>query len=899
MDLQSFQESENCASAGASRSNGGQRGPFLSSIIAAIYMNLEPGRQFGSYEVLNLIGAGGMGEVYRARDMKLKREVAIKSLPAAFSNHPDRVARFQREAEVLASLNHPNIGAIHHLEEAEGSLLLILELVEGETLADKIARGPLPVDDALKIAKQIADAMEAAHAQGIVHRDLKPANVKITKLGNVKVLDFGLAKIYEPEHSAVSSSQSPTLMSGTMSGALMGTAAYMSPEQARGQEADAGSDVWAFGCVLYEMLTGKSPFGGETLTDILASVVKTDPDWTALKRNTPPAVRRLLLRCLKKDRRQRLRDMGDAALDIDEALNTNLDPAVTAGAAERAGRYAWPIAIVAIVIAIAAIIGQQKTAAPETQQIRFAVHPPQRFFVRGESTDFALSPDGRHLAFIAEDTTRKIWLRSLNSAEARPLAGTENARTVFWSPDSHYIAFVTGLKLSKISIADGQTQAICDIDGFPGAAWSSKNEIVFSSDGNLFHVSGNGGSPRPLAFNTGHPDGERGAVPSFLPDGDHLFIARTREPDRGVWAVSITSNERKQILPFATRVAYSTTGHLLYLRDRKLFAQPFDPKKLELSGEPIVLENESQTAWFGNFSLSSNGIVPWAGPRLGAAQWAWPDRTGQKTKLWLPGGLYRQVRLSTNASRTAVAVTADAGARVWILELSSGIFSRLTTNTGNENDMVWSPDGRELAFSWHRNLYRKTLGAADVIPVLENNDEKWLHDWSPDGRFVIFAHDKGVYAVPPSGKGETLKLIENNFGNDEFRVSPDNKWIAFNSDESGRSEVYVSSFPSMNNRRQISNSGGGIPRWRGDMREMYYMRTDGTLMGVDVRPGDVLETGAPRAMFRTQVPFSSVLDQYDVTADGKRFLVIENEDEAVSPPINVVINWLPDLKKTR
>lgn len=860
-------------------------------------MPLQPGTKFGSYEVLSLLGVGGMGEVYRARDTLLKRDVAIKALPDAFSRDAERVSRFQREAEVLASLSHPNIAAIHHLEEVDGLRFLVLEFVEGETLEERISRGPAPVNEALRIARQIAEAMEAAHAKGIVHRDLKPANVKITADTKVKVLDFGLAKIYEEELPASNFSQSPTLVSGTMAGALLGTAAYMSPEQARGQNVDHQADIWAFGCILYEMLTGKVSFQGDTMADIFGSILKSEPDWNALPKDTPAAVVRLLRRCLQKERTRRMRDIGDAGLEIDEALTDPLPPStgtVIAAPGTRAA-YAWIVAALAIVTAIASIVTSRTGVEPENKTVRFSVPPPQRFFLRGQAAQFVLSPDGRNLAFVAEDTIRRIWVRSLDATEAKPLAGTDNATLPFWSPDSRYVGFWRNQKLHKISIADGHTQSIANVSGFPSATWSRNNVIVFGDDERLFRVSADGGEPELFV----KPEASRKETwvggAHFLPDGDHLSfsVASEQREAAGLWVISVASGERKRILPFGVRAKYSpATRQLLFVRDGKLIAQPFDAARLEITGDEAVVDTQAAAGeQIGAFDVSSDGVFAWSARPIGAARLVWRDRTGNRMNVGLEPGLYRQVRLSPDGARAAVNMSTSSLAQdIWLLEMGSGVFSRMTAAAGNENDMVWSPDGRELAFAWRGNLYRKTIGASEFTPILESAASTWLHDWSPDGRLLVFARDRGVYIMPASGQGQPSTLLENDFNKDEFRVSPDSRWIAYNSDETGRSEIYAASFPNFDKRRQVSNSGGAIPRWRNDMREMYYMQLDGSLMAVDIRAGEGLETSAPRVLFKTEGPVSSVLDQYDVTADGKTFLLIENEDNAVSPPINLIIS---------
>jgi Tol biopolymer transport system component len=858
-------------------------------------MGVAIGSKLGSYEITSLLGKGGMGEVYRARDTKLKRDVAIKVITEEFTRDADRVNRFQREAEVLASLSHPNIAAIHHLEQVDGTPFLILELVEGETLADRIARGPLFLDNALAIARQIAQAVEAAHSKAIVHRDLKPANVKVTPDGKVKVLDFGLAKIYETQPTSAEFSQSPTLVSGTLNGVLIGTAAYMSPEQARGQNADRQSDIWAFGCILYEMLSGKPAFAGNTIADILAAIMKTEPDWTSLPAGTPSRVRLLLQRCLQKDRARRLRDIGDAVLEIDSE-----EPAI---AEQEHGRnYKAPLAwlIAGVVITLAAVLGitsfNRKAPSPQ-RTLHFTIPPPGHFFIRGQNAQFALSPDGRYLAFMAEGGTRSLWIRPLDSAQATPIAAATNGSLPFWSADSRYIGFWQNQQLKKWSIADGQSQVIGNAAGFPEATWNSKDVIIFSGDGTLYRIAGNGSNSEAIVA----PDASRKetqiGAPQFLPDGDHfLFAVIGDDPQAaGLWVMSLASRDRKRLLSTPVRAKYSpATGDLLYIRDGHLIKQPFDILALELKGTATILKlDSSDDGAIGSFDISADGILVWNARPASAARLVWRDRTGNKTNVALDPGLYRQIRLSPDGTKAAVNLIAENQSQVqdiWLLELTTGVFSRITSGQGQANDPVWSPDGRQIAFQWRGNLYRRMIGSPEIIPILETPVSKWLHDWSRDGRSVVLAYDRGVYILSPES-GSMTTFLEDNFNKDEFRVSPDGRWIAYNSDESGRHEIYVASFPKLDNRRQVSNSGGTIPRWRADMREMYYMRPDGSMMAVEVRNGELLQTGSPQPLFGTDIPVSSVLDQYDVTSDGQKFLIIENEENAVSPPIHVAVNW--------
>ena len=861
-------------------------------------MSLSIGTQLGSHEITALLGKGGMGEVYRARDKKLKREVAIKILPDEFSRNGDRVSRFQREAELLASLNHPHIAGIYELAESGGMRYLVLELVDGETLEDRLKRVRISVEEALSMAKQIAEALEAAHEKGIVHRDLKPANVKITTEGKLKVLDFGLAKAFgEPESPALS--HSPTVVSASMPGAIVGTAAYMSPEQTRGHAADNRSDIFSFGSVLYEMLTGKRAFPGETMADIFASIIKAEPDWSLLPPNIPGSAHQLLRRCLQKDRTRRMRNIGDAAIEIDGILSQPLsDGAGKEGPSRprRASWYIWGAALIVVLILVGMSIGLRPPPTP-APVIRFAIEPPEPFFTRGEVNRFVLSPDGRHLAFVAEGASRKLWVRSLDSSVSRPIPGTENARFLpFWSPDSRYVGFYSNNSLYKVSIGDDHVQAICTVPGFPDSTWNANNVIVTAIEGTLYRVSADGGDLQVVLAPPGSTEEVQFFAPEFLPDGNHFLyaVSSSQRDAQGVWVRSLNSGEQKRLLPFAIAARYYS-GHLLYLREGKLLAQPFDIAKLSVTGEQFSITPEpGRNSSIGAFHTASTDVLAWSEKPKGAAELTWRDRFGKKTPVNLPPGLYRQVRLSPGASRAALLTSDNPG--IFLLEMSSGVFSRLTSSPRSETDMVWSPDGKELAFSLRGNLFRRAIGSSDAVPFYQSPEGKWLHDWSPDGKYLVFAHDQGVYALPTTGEQKPITLLENSFSKDEFRVSPDNHWIAYNSDESGQSEVYVASFPKFDHRRQVSNSGGAVPRWRGDMKELYYLGSDGKLIAVDVRAGEVLETSAPHTLFQADIPFTTVLDQYDVTSDGQKFLIIENEAGATSPPINIVVNWAEELR---
>jgi serine/threonine protein kinase len=871
---------------------------------------LVAGTQIGPYQISGLIGAGGMGEVYRATDTRLRRDVAIKVLPDSLAADADRRARFQREAETLAALNHSHIAGIYGMEQSGANVYLVLEFVEGETLADRIRRGPIPVEDALRIARQMAIAIDAAHSKGIIHRDLKPANVKITPEGQVKVLDFGLAKMFGGDGAEVDISNSPTQVSQTVAGTLIGTAAYMSPEQARGRDAGTASDVWAFGCVLFEMLTGRQAFAGDSLADILGSIVKSEPDWSALPADTPIAVRWLLRRCLQKDREKRKRDMGDVASEIEQAL---AEPAVagtepiSSSTRTTQGRrlpsLAWGGVVIALVVPLVAILSKPSRPIETRPAVHLAIDPPHRFFLRGQPTVFAVSPDGQYVTFVAEEANRSLWLRRLNSIESEEIPGTGGASLPFWSPDSKYIGFYSGGSLKKVSVDGYHIRDICEISGFPRGLWSTNNTIVYG-DVIVYSVSADGGNPQ-IVMTPDNSKKETFALGQFLPDGDRFLIAiqNSQPEESGLWVVSLKSREKKRILSQPVRARYSTTGHLVYSNDGAIVAQAFDLNREVVTGEPIVLSAGSPGERRG-VDISTNGILAYAGGSPAVSQLVWVDREGNRQRVPLAAGAYRQVRLSPDASK-AVIVVPDAVTNtqdLWLLEMSSGVFSRFTSTPFNENDASWSADGKEILFAWNADIYKKMVGGLDQTPVYQSKEQKWMHDLSRDGR-LVFANENGVYYLPSTKPNEIpVPILENRVPKDEFKVSPDNKWIAYNSQESGRDEVYVGTFPKLEHRFQVSINGGVIPRWRGDVRELFYLAPDGSMMAVDLKPspgGDTLVTGTPHALFKTNMPAGGLLDLYDVTADGKRFLIDDVAENVSSPPITVVVNWPAELKKQK
>ena len=885
-------------------------------------MSLTAGQSLGAYRIIDPLGVGGMGEVYRATDTKLGREVAIKVLPAEVKEDPERLARFQREAHLLASLNHPQIAAIYGLEEADGKPFLVLELVPGEDLSARLKRGSVPVDEALEIARQMAEALEEAHNRGIVHRDLKPANVKLTPDGKVKVLDFGLAKAWTGETgdgSFSDLSQSPTLAhTGTLAGVILGTAAYMSPEQARGKAVDKRADVWAFGVVLYEMLAGRKLFDGETVTDVIAAVVTREPDWTALPEETPGRVRRLLEQCLRKDPRKRLPDAGSARLELAELLSGEPDVATgetsTSPAPRRA--VAWGLGLATVALGAGIALGMLLARpALDDRVIAFEVDPPEgtTFYLHAERPGAVrVSPDGRMLAFTAESEGQHhlLYVRPLDATVARVLPGTEGAQYPFWSPDSRHLGFFARGKLRRIQVTGGggPPVAICDAFEVKGASWGSEGFIVFAPSFNtpIHRVPEGGGEPKSVTqLDPGREDDSH-RHPRFLPDGRHfLYLARTAiaGQDHAIVVGSIDGDDGQVLLTSPTAAEYAS-GHLLFIRDLTLMAQPFDADGLGLDGAAFPVAEDVRLVAAGTalsvFSASQTGVLASEpGGALAGQSLVWRDREGKELGVLGDEANYWDVRVSPQGDLAMVTIGAPRG-DVWIYEVSRNLRTRLTFS--NEDDVAgtWSPDGSAVFYSTSRgsayDIYRKTVGGA--------GQEERVHEAglvslptsvSPDGRFLAFSEQSGgtnwdLWILPLDGTDEPYPFLQTPFDEAVGMFSPDGRWMAYHSNESGRQEVYVRPFPGPGRTWQVSTEGGMWATWREDGNEIVYQAIDGTLTAVPVTTrDDGLAFGTPAPLF--QLPTHEVNFRFSPTRDGERFLAIESLDAQDSQPLSVVVNW--------
>ena len=850
-------------------------------------MPFAAGARIGPYEIIVPIGAGGMGEVYRAKDTKLDREVAIKVLPERLAKDPDLLARFEREAKVLASLNHPNIAAIYGVEERA----LVMELVAGETL-----RGPLPVETALDYARQIAEALEAAHEKGIIHRDLKPANIMITVAGTAKVLDFGIAAVTQEAAVPADDPNSPTVtMSPTRAGMILGTAAYMSPEQAAGKEVDKRSDIWSFGVVLWEMLTGERLFGGETVADTLASVLKAEPDWNRV----PPKVRPLLKKCLEREPRKRLRDIGDAMA----LLPASVEDIIVAP--PRSLRWSAALVIAGILLAALAALAfvHFRETPPEGKLITATILPPNDAAIDGIGGSPAISPDGKQIVLRSgAGNQAQLWVRSLESGNAQALPGTEGGMRPFWSPDSRSIAFFADQKLKRIDLPGGAPLILAEAPLGLGGSWNAGGSIVFvpAAFRGLERIPASGGTAVPMPLGK---DKRYAAAPSFLADGRHFLFLDLRDwaGSAGVLQIASLDSSEVQTLGPANSTAVYANGHILYLRGNTLIAQPFDQRRLEASHETLPVAQNVLA-----FSVSRDGTLIYQAGNVGAQQLTWFDRKGAVTGTLGDPGNFFMLEFSPDRKKLAVSMDDD----LWIQDVSRGLRSRFTFAPGIDTNPVWSPDGRSIAFCSNRTgryaIYRKSTDLSGAEETLYSDSIDSLTDsWSPDGKFLLLhrrdpasQEDLAALSLTPDVSGKGLKLAPFNktpFRELHGRFSPDGRWVAYTSNESQRSEIYVAPFPGPGGKQQVSTTGGAQPRWRADGKELFFVSGSGVLMSAEVAiHGEAVEVGAIRSLGIPAVANRAWM--YDVSADGQRFLVaVRPQQKAL--PLTLVYNWPLLLKK--
>ena len=880
---------------------------------------------------------GAWEQVYQATDTKLNRQVALKILPEAFATDPDRLARFQREAQVLASLNHPNIAQIHGIEEADGTRALVLELVEGPTLADRIAQGAIPVDEALPIAKQIAEALEAAHEQGVIHRDLKPANVKVRADGTVKVLDFGLAKALDPTPTG-DPSQSPTVtgtVGGTREGIILGTAAYMSPEQARGKTLDRRTDIWSFGCVLYEMFTGQAAFLGETLSDTIAKVLDHEPDWQALPTQTPVLVRRLLRRCLDKDPKDRLRDIGDARVELREAVTGPLtgDVAAVPVAPQPAGwRQALPWVVGIVLALITGVAVWTLTPRPARPPARFMVGTPatEPFTPARSRQDLAVSRDGRHIVYRSVvDGVVGLYVRPVDRLDGTrlfvaPQPGLDVSTPVI-SPDGARVAFMSQADETwkSVSILGGSPLTLFPnpIGTFPrGASWGADNTIIFAhASTGLWRGPAGGGEPEVLTT----PDAAQGETahrwPEILPGGEAVLftiVKRTGIENQEIAVLDLVTGEQEVLIPGGSSPRYAPTGHIVYGVDTTLQAVPFDLDRLEVTGNPVpVLEGVMISGGSVQFSFSADGaLVYGTGEALGVAALrtlVWVDRDGREEPLTAEPRAYLYPRISPDGTKVALAMR-DQELDIWIWDLTRETLTRLTFDPAQDIYPVWTPDGQRVAFSSARagsfNLFWTAAdGTGAVERLTEAPNNQFARAFSPDGTRLVFheAHPdtaRDLRVLLLDGERRSEPLLANEFDEQNPELSPDGRWLAYQSDASGQEEIYVRPFPTVDEGRwQISTRGGTRPLWAPDGRELFYLAPGGDVMAVPIQTEPTLTAGNGAVLVEGPAVVPTAPGRlYDMAPDGQRFLMIKEgvaTESGTPPQIILVQNWFEELKR--
>jgi eukaryotic-like serine/threonine-protein kinase len=880
-----------------------------------------------------------MGEVYRATDTNLKRAVAIKVLPALVAADAERLARFQREAEVLASLNHPNIAAIYGLERSGATTALVMELVEGPTLADRIAQGAIPIDEALPIAKQIAEALEAAHEQGIIHRDLKPANIKVRSDGTVKVLDFGLAKAMEPPGAmSPSMSMSPTITTPALmtgAGMILGTAAYMSPEQARGKAVDKRADIWAFGAVLFEMLTGKRAFPGEDLTDTLAAVAKLDPPWDAIGAGVPARLRQVLRVCLQKDPKQRAQAIGDVRLVLEGAFDVPA-PAPQPSAEALGTTLHWRsptvgAAALALILVTAVATWVLKPPASERPAPlrRFTISTGQAPVSIGtRNRDMAITPDGSRLIYFAGlGTDRQLYIRALDALEGTPIRQADRFFEPFVSPDGRWVGFndEAALMLRKMPIAGGPPVTITAVGReLLGATWGPDDTIVFATTEpgtGLQRVPAGGGTPTVLTT----PDKARGEIkhawPEFLPGGRAVLYtiqSGERGEDFQIAVIDIQSGDTKILVPSGSSPRFSPSGHLVYAAENTIRAVPFDPVRLEVLGDPIPLAESvlvKRSSGAADFSVAADGTLVYIAAGAGGLQrrLVWAERGGARRPINAPPRAYTTLRISPDGTRVALA-TRDQQSDIWIWDFARETLTRLTTDPSNDFAPIWTRDGRRIVFSSSRVtpsalFVQAADGTGGTERLIEGAEALAPNTFSPDGKRLIFRADtstatgQDLRMLVLDGERRITPLIQTPFDERNADISPDGKWLGFQSNESGTDEVYVRPFPDVESGRwQVSKRGGFHPAWAPNGRELFYVAADGRLMAVDVRSQGGFAVGVPRMLVDGGFYFNLVPQgrSYDVSPDGTRFLLIEAPNtgtQADTAGLTVVLNWQQELKR--
>ena len=864
-----------------------------------------------------------MGEVYQARDMELGREVAVKVLPSSFSADRTRLHRFQQEACAAGALNHPNVLIVHDIGAHDGSPYVVSELLEGETLRRRIGGTPLGQRRAIDYALQIANGLAVAHEKGIIHRDLKPDNIFVTNDGRVKILDFGLAKLTQLDGNQ-SQTDVPTRRVDTDPGVVMGTVGYMSPEQLKGHQVDQRSDIFSFGAILYEMLSGRRAFHGESAAETMSAILKEDPpELSDTNRTVSPALERLVTHCLEKNPESRFHSARDLAFALDALSGTSSSfdkttpvamPSIRSGTRER---FMWITAVAFLLIALLGLLFWNFRRAPQqARTMRFFISPAEQTSFTGSE----ISPDGSRMIIGVRESTGKalLWVRSLDSLTMYPLSGTEGGMYPFWSPDSRSIAFYAEGKLKKIDVSGGPAQTLCDAGVGSGGTWSANGVIVFSPDtaSSLYRISSSGGLQERITTLDETRQEVSHKHPQFLPDQKHfLFLAQSaRAENSAIYIGALDSKEIKLVVNTRARARYMPPGYLLFLRDRTLMAQSFDANQLTLAGEPFPLaEHVGFNAVLGNaaFSVSENGSFTYMTGSIGGGQPGLYSRDGKRISSVGPPGEYFNLYLSPDEKRVAVAVSdPQTGARdVSLLDIASGTPTRFTFSLSEDFLPVWSPDGTRIVFSSDRegpgNLYQKSAsGAGNEELLFQSTERKWPGDWSRDGRFIICTNRSpttkdDLWVLPMTGDQKPFLYLQSLNNEDHPRFSPDGRFVAYTSDERGKWEVYVQTFPASGGKWIVSVNGGAQPRWRRDGKELFFIAPDRKMMAADVKlEGSVFEAGVPKVLFQTNVvSYPNPRNVYDVSADGQRFIIVTPPEETSSTPIIVVANWTTDLKR--
>jgi eukaryotic-like serine/threonine-protein kinase len=893
-------------------------------------MSLTPGTRLGPYEILSPLGAGGMGEVYHARDTKLGRDVAIKVLPDELFEDKERVARFEREARALASLNHPAIAVIHAFEEISGRHLLVQEFLEGETLRERLRAGALPARKALDIAAQIARGLAAAHEKGVVHRDLKPENLFVTKDGHVKILDFGLARQIALPTDA-SDTTSPTLARPTEQGVILGTVAYMSPEQVRGLPVDHRADIFAFGCVLYEMVSGRRPFAGQSAVETMHAILRDEaPELPAGVRESAPGCARLIATCLAKDPRERWQSAADLAREL-SWLGEDQRRSGAAPAASRrhpARWLPWAMAVLGAAIAVIAVLASKGLTRLPEHVIRFSMLPPEktRFERNAAGVTLASSPDGRSIALLGSSGGRTaVWLWSVAEGAATRLADTDGAASLFWSPDGLSVGFFAEGKLKKVAVSGGPAQVLCEALGNAGT-WSTNGVILFSEiiggerEG-IYRVSAEGGKPAKLTLADGASADATRVWPVFLPDGTHFLYVRGAFrgaiEDYRVCVGQLESPEATCLMQSDSRVEYAPPGRLLFVRKGTLLTQPFDAGERRVSGQPAPIADRIAAVGptgSADFATSADGRLLVYRHGVPPSRLVWMDRSGRQVGSIGEPGYFGLVRISPDGGRlvTEVEKPATGGRDLWLYDLSTGIGSRLTFDPVSAGWPVWSPDGGRVAFGSGRrgppDIYVKDLGGPLAEKLLFGAPGLQApSDWTRDGRFIAYvdyspirkAHSQ-IWLLPMTGEPKPVRLDESPFSEYKPRFSPDSRFIAFVSEESGQPEVYVAAVDGAGRKQRVSPAGGSLPCWSADGKELFFQAGDNVLMTVAVRLGQDIQFSVPKPLFSLPPfpPFPLAAD-YDVSHDGQRFLINLGTERASQPPLIVTLGWQQRLAGDR